>query len=109
MSFFQPHSARQIAEQINRIVGIWDGLSAAKKATGQYINPDEPLVLSTKNPDVQFDDDADDDYRYNYFHVQSIGGGGETDEDGNECGHDGMQLDAMDIEPLKFLYHGRRV
>jgi hypothetical protein len=109
MSFFQPHSARQIAEQINRIVGIWDGLSAAKKATGQYINPDEPLVLSTKNPDVQFDDDADDDYRYNYFHVQSIGGGGETDEDGNECGHDGMQLDAMDIEPLKFLYNGRRV
>ena len=109
MTFFQPYSARQIAEQINRITGIWDDLSADAKATGNFINPDEPLVLVTKNPDVDFDDDADDEERYNYFHVMSIGGGGDTDEDGTECGHDGMQLEAMDIEQPKYFYNGRRV
>ena len=108
MTFFQPHSARQIAEQINRIIGIWDALSAGEKATGNFINPDDPMVLVCKNPDVHFDDDGDDEDRYNYFHVMSIGGGGETDEDGNECGHNGMQLEAMDIEQPKYFYNGRR-
>ena len=43
------------------------------------------------------------------FHVMCHGGGGDTDDDGTECGHDGVQLTGQEIDGAEFLCNGRRL
>lgn len=106
MGFFKPHSARQIHKFLEERLEMWDGLTEEQKASGEYINPDEPIVLSVPNPDPDMDDDDDDCNLY--FHIMSIGGGGDVDEDGTECGHEGVHVDGMEIDQQEYLYNGRR-
>jgi hypothetical protein len=79
------------------------------------INPDEPIVLSVPNPEWEqgeegpYGDSDDGEPMHVYFHVESHGGGGDTDEDGNECGHNGASFTGMEIDGRKFLCTGRRL
>ena len=113
MGFFRPQDGRRLAGFFSNMVKKWDALTPEEKASGDYINPDEPVVLSVPNPEWTGGDDIcdEDDYgneRYLYFHVQSHGGGDDMDEDGNECGHDGAAISGMEIEQPAFFYNGRR-
>lgn len=111
-NFFQPQSIRSIQEFVNRCVTQWDGLSATEKASGDYINPDEPIVLRVPNPDWEEGHDgpyeADDEGNETHicFHVISHGGGGDM-IDGEECGHDGACLTGMEMGE-GFSVTGRR-
>lgn len=106
MGFLKPYSARQIHKLLDERIRMWDGLADEQKASGEYINPDEPVVLSVPNQDHDFDEEDDGNL---YFHILSFGGGGDIDDDGNECGHDGVQLDGMEIDQQEYLYNGRRL
>lgn len=113
MGFFQPMNARRLAEFFNDVCRKWDAMTDEEKASGEFINPDEPVVLHVPNPEWEgeegtYDEDDDGNEREIFFHVQSIGGGDDMDEDGNECGHDGASIGGMEIEQPKFFYNGRR-
>jgi hypothetical protein len=82
----------------------WDALADEEKASGEWINPDEPLVVSVPSQDT-FDNENDNEY----FHIMSHGGGSDVDEDGEDCGHDGAHLECMEIDQSAFLYNGRRL
>jgi hypothetical protein len=113
MSIWQPQTLRSIQEFVNGAVQRWDQLSKAQKASGDYINPDEPIVLRVPNPEWQEGEDGpyepDDAGNETHicFHVESHGGGGDM-IDGEECGHDGGQLTGMEIG-RGFLSNGRRM
>lgn len=114
MGFFRPQTARGIAASLNKLLERWEKLSAKDRASGDYINPDEPIVLMV--PNAAWEGDADKEWgedgcgndKYLRFHIMSHGGGGDVDEDGKECGHAGFQLTGMDIDGSEFLYNGRR-
>lgn len=108
MGFFRPQVGRSLAEFFSKMTEKWDALTPEEKASGDYINPDEPVVLSVPNPEWSGDEDDYGNERQLYFHVQSHGGGGDMDEDGNECGHDGATISGMEIEQPAFFYNGRR-
>ncbi len=111
---FQPQTIRSIQEFVNRIVTTWDKASKRDKASGGLINPDEPIVLRVPNPNWEEGEDgpyAPDDFgneTHLCYHVESHGGGGDTDEDGRECGHDGASFGGMEMDPHQFLSNGRR-
>lgn len=107
MGFFKPQNARQLAEFFTTVCKKWDSMSDEKKASGEYINPDEPVVLRCENPEFDDMNDEDDSESHLHFHVKSIGGGYDEDEDGEECGHDGAQIGGMEIGE-GFFYNGRR-
>lgn len=105
MSTFQPFTARSIEKHLRRTRELWDAADPEDR-TGM-INPDEPVVLSVPNPDYdeEYDEESEE---YFHFHVMSVGGGGDVDEDGVECGHDGFALSGMNIDESQFLFNGRR-
>jgi len=109
---FQPQTLRSIHEFVNRAVKHWDETPADERE--DMINPDEPIVLSVPNPEWQqgedgpYEPDDEGNDTHLFFHVVSHGGGGDVDESGNECGHDGASLTGMEIDDRKFLYTGRR-
>jgi hypothetical protein len=111
---FQPQTSRDLADFFSSVCKKWKSLSDEQKASGEYINPDEPVVLTVPNPDFTgpSDDDKemDDDgnWRTLYFHVESHGGGGDEDEDGTDVGHQGAAIDGMEIDEDNFLFNGRR-
>lgn len=105
MGFFRPQTTRELAKVAAERIKIWESLTDAQRASGDYINPDEPIVLVVPNPEHDFDEDED---KYNYFHVMSVGGGGDVDENGDDCGHEGLELVGMEIEQPEFFYNGRR-
>lgn len=113
--FFQPQTMRSIQEFVNRTIKIWDGASQDEKESGNLINPDEPLVLRVPNPEWQegedgpYEPDDEGNDTHLHFHIESHGGGGDMDDDGNECGHDGGMFTGMEIDQRKFLCNGRRV
>lgn len=97
MGFFRPQDGRSLAEFFSNMVKKWDALTPEEKASGDYINPDEPVVLSVPNPEWSGGDDIsdEDDYgneRHLYFHVQSHGGGDDMDEDGTRVDLEGSTI-----------------
>lgn len=114
MSLWKPQTLRSIQDFVNRAVKTWDAASEGDKASGALIDPDEPIVLRVPNPDWEEGEDgpyAPDDFgndTHICFHVESHGGGGDTDDDGQECGHDGAMLTGMEIGH-GFLGNGRRM
>jgi hypothetical protein len=103
MGFFKPLTGRQVAEYANSICQKWDSLTPEEKASGEYIDPDEPVVIAVPNPQWKGTDDCyNDDEQGNkwllHFHMQSYGGGDDMDDDGNECGHDGAEIVCMAME-----------
>jgi hypothetical protein len=110
MAFFKPQTARSLAKELTAICAKWDKIPKRQRASGEWIDPDEPVVIWVRGQDVngciRGDLDADDEV---HLHVASYGGGGDRDEDGNECGHDGVQLGTMEIDQSEFLSNGRRV
>lgn len=114
MGFFKPQNGRSLAKFFSEMCKKWDALTPEERASGEYINPDEPVVLHVPNPEWEEGEDgpyaADDNgnEREIYYHVQSHGGGDDMDESGNECGHDGASIGGMEIEQPKFFYNGRR-
>lgn len=114
MGFFRPQTARHLAESLTEICKNWDNMPEKKRKQGCYINPDEPVVLHVPNPEWEGEEGewCDDEFgnpRQISFHVESHGGGADVDEDGNECGHDGVAIGGMEIDPDKFLCNGRRL
>jgi len=113
MSLFKPQTARGIARTLNKIIASWDIRTPEEKASGEFINPDESVVLSVPNPEWEGEDDdcGEDGYgesRKISFHVESVGGGADCDEDGTECGHEGFEIGGMEMNYDKFLSNGRR-
>lgn len=113
MSFFKPQTARGIARALNKTIATWDSRSPEEKASGEFINPDEPVVLSVPNPewdgeDDEFGEDGSGESRRIHFHVESVGGGGDRDEYGTERGHEGFKIGGMEMDYDKFLSNGRR-
>lgn len=112
MSLFRPQTARHLAEFFNDIVKKWDQLTPEEKESVDWVNPDEPIVVSVPNPEFEGKQNEDeDDYgnsRKLYFHVISHGGGGDIDDDGNDCGHQGAELSGMVIGS-GFYFNGRRL
>ena len=109
---FKPQTSRDLAEFFSQMIAKWEQLTDAQKSSGDYINPDEPVVLTVPNPefggpgeDKNIDDEGN--WRDLYFHVESHGGRGDIDEDGNECGHDGASISGMEIGDA-WLFNGRR-
>src|SRR5574343_138953 len=88
MGFFRPQDGRTLAVFFSNMVKKWDARTPEEKASGDYINPDEPVGLSVPNPEWT--------------------GGDDKAEDGNECGHAGAAVSGMEIEQLAFFYNGRR-
>lgn len=112
MGLFKPINSRMMAAFFADVCRKWDELTDEQKASGEFINPDEPVVLHVPNP--EWDGDPYDDYepdneRELFFHVMSVGGGADVDEDGNECGHDGAAIGGMEINQNKYLFNGRRL
>lgn len=111
---FRPQTMRSIQEFVNRTCATWDKASKKEKAKGNLINPDEPLVLRVPNPDwdgdpsCPWEEDDEGQPTHLCYHVESHGGGGDTDEDGNECGHDGGMLTGFEMD-AEFLSTGRRI
>jgi hypothetical protein len=112
---FRPFTMIELAEEITKALRNFENLSDDQRASGDFIDPDEPIVLQVPNP--QFDEhdakplDSEDSYgnsRYLYYHVMSCGGGGDTDDNGEECGHDGFEMSGMRINGREFLANGRR-
>jgi len=113
MSFFKPQTARDISIALNKIIDSWDSRTPQEKASGEFINPDEPAVLSVPNPEWDggegdYGEDEFGESRKISFHVESIGGGADCDEDGVECGHEGFAIYGMQMNYDKFLSNGRR-
>lgn len=116
-NIFRPFTARNLEKYLADIRKRFDALPEPERAG--FINPDEPVVLTVPNPEYEgdiseCDDDEDDDWddaseKYLHFHIKSIGGGGDVDEDGNDCGHDGFAISGMEIDINEFLHNGRRV
>ena len=48
------------------------------------------------------------DDKHPHFHIASYGGGGDVDDRGRQCGHDGVQLWTQAIDGPDFLPNGRR-
>jgi len=116
MSFsWQPQTLRNIYQFVKNATERWDNLTPAEKASGDYINPDEPIVLRVPNPaweegeDGPYMPDDDGNETHLFFHVQSHGGGGDMDDQGNECGHEGAAFTGMEMDRRKFDYNGRRL
>ena len=112
MGFFKPLTGRQVAEYANSNCQKWDSLTPEEKASGEYIDPDEPVVITVPNPQWKGTDDYyNDDEHGNkwllHFHLQSYGGGDDMDDDGNECGHDGAEIVGMAMEQSIFFDNGR--
>ena len=113
-SLWQPQTLRSIQEFVNNATARWDKASKAEKASGQLINPDEPIVLRVPNPawsegeDGPYEPDDEGNETHLCFHVESHGGGGDTDDDGEECGHDGAMFTGMEMDYDQFLSNGRR-
>ena len=112
---FKEQTARQIFDCLKKTIETWDSLTPADKANGCYIDPDEPLVISVPNPEYDPSDDEEGEgqdsmgeYDHIYYHVESIGGGYDEDEDGEPNGHDGFQISGYEMDWDKFLYQGRR-
>ena len=113
-SFFQPQTLRSIQDFTKRIVEAWDSMTPDMKATGDFINPDEPIVLRVPNPeweqgeDGPYEPDDEGNETHLCYHVESHGGGADMTDDGEECGHDGAQFTGMEIDGRKFRSNGRR-
>jgi hypothetical protein len=56
---FRPQTARHLSEFFNDIIKRWEQLTPEEKDSGEWINPDEPIVLSVPNP--QFDGEPSED------------------------------------------------
>ena len=114
MSFFLPQTTRSIQDFVNRVVKTWEDATPEERASGQLINPDEPIVMRVPNPAWEEGEDGpympDDEGNETHlcFHVESHGGGADLDEDGRECGHDGAMFSGMEIDLNKFWCNGRR-
>ena len=106
MGFFKPQSARILQRFFNEVCKKWDRLSDEEKESGNFINPDEPVVLRCENPEYDQDFDDENDSHF-YYHIKSVGGGTDCDVDGNECGHDGAQIGGFEIQD-GFYWNGRR-
>lgn len=117
-NIFRPFTARNLEKYLADIRKRFDALPEPERAG--FINPDEPVVLTVPNPEYEeppsgCDEKEDDDNwvdasdKYLHFHICSVGGGGDVDEDGNECGHDGFSISGMEIDYNEFLYNGRRI
>jgi len=115
LSFFQPQSLRTIQAFANRCVAQWDTLTPEQKASGEYINPDEPIVIAVPNPEWEegeagpYETDDEGNEPRLYFHVESHGGGGDVDDAGEECGHQGANLTGMEMNRRIFDLNGRRL
>lgn len=115
MSFFKPQTIRSIQDFVNKSIENWEKLTDEEKLSGEWINPDEPIVLRVPNPEWEEGEDGPympDDYgneTHLCFHVQSHGGGGDMDDAGEECGHDGAMFTGMELDRNKFDYNGRRL
>ena len=107
---FLPQTGRDLAEFLHRICATWATLTPEDRASGDFINPDEPVVLTVPNPeyDDEYEEDDLDNDRSLHFHVESHGGGGDMDNDGTECGHHGASICGMEIDQRTYLYNGRR-
>ena len=86
---------------------------SVSNASGEYIDPDEPVVIAVPNPQWKETDDCyNDDEHGNkwllHFHMQSYGGGDDMDDDGNECGHDGAEIVGMAMEQSNFVEKGMK-
>lgn len=113
MSLFRPITSRLLAEYLTRACREWDSMAEDRD---QRVNPDEPIVLSVPNPEWDGDrenycDEQDDEgnERNQYFHVESYGSGAELDNEGVDCGHDGLLLTGMEICQEQFSFTGRRL
>lgn len=102
MNIFKPLTARSLLRTLTETCKYWDSLTTDQKGSGEFINPDEPVVFSTTHPEFG---DPDEEF---YFHIMSYGSGSDMDEDGQECGHDGVELGGMEIDQDEFLYNGKR-
>lgn len=114
MGIFKEMNARRLADFFGDVCKKWDAMSEEERASGDFINPDEPVVLRVPNPawvegeDGPYATDDMGEDTHLSFHVQSVGGGGDVDEDGINCGHDGASLGALEINYDKYLSQGRR-
>lgn len=114
MSYWIPQDARTLAEYFSKICKYWDASSAAKRKSHNLINPDEPVVLRVPNPEWEegeagpYGESDEGEPTHICFHIESHGGGGDVDEDGEECGHDGLQLNGMEIDGREFLSNGKK-
>lgn len=110
---WKPQTARHLADFFNRICANWD--NSAEGNRKDMINPDEPVVLCTPNPEwngdpsQRFREDDEGEPYHNAYHVASIGGGGDVDDDGEDCGHAGAQLTGQEIDQHEYLSNGRRL
>lgn len=115
MSFFQPQSLRSIYQFVRNATERWDKLTPEERASGNYINPDEPIVLRVPNPeweqgeDGPYETDDDGNEPFLFFHVESHGGGGDVDDAGLDCGHDGAAFTGMEMNRRIFDLNGRRL
>lgn len=98
-SLWQPQTLRSIQEFVNNATARWDKASKAEKASGQLINPDEPIVLRVPNPEWSEGEDGpyapDDEGNETHlcFHVES---------------HDGAMFTGMEMDYGQFWSNGRR-
>jgi len=69
MGFFRPQDGRSLAEFFSNMVKKWDALTPEEKASGDYINPDEPVVLSVPNSEWAGGDDISDEDDYDAWLV----------------------------------------
>lgn len=104
-NMFRAWTLRELVKEAQKTIDKWEAMDEETKASGMFIDPDEPVVLCVPNPECDTDsielldtEDDDGNDRHLYFHVLSCGGGGDTDEDGNEIGHDGFAIDGMAIQ-----------
>lgn len=114
MGFFQPMTSRHLAEFFADLCSNWKKMDARQRASGAWINPDQPVVLRVPNPywegqdeDGDGSDDAFGNPQWLLFHVESYGGGGDKDESGQDVGHQGAELCGMVINTMRFLSNGR--
>lgn len=111
MGLFRPWTMRALAEYAGKVCAEWD---ANEDDREDRINPDEPIVMAVPDPEWDgdpgsYDDDDEGNPYYAYYHVESYGGGSDIDDDGCECGHDGLHLTGMEIDQSVFLFNGRRI
>ena len=110
---WQPQTLRSIQKFVNEAIKGWDETPADER--DDMINPDEPIVLRVPNPEWNEGEDgpyeADDEGNETHlcFHIESHGGGGDMDDEGNDCGHDGASFTGMEMDGRKFLCTGRRL
>lgn len=101
---FQPQTARDLKAFFDEVCAKWD--KATKSEREYMVNPEEPVVMKSKNLEYdQYHDEPED--RHFYFHVESVGGGYDEDGDGEPCGHTGAQIGGFEIGD-GFYFNGRR-